>query len=624
LSLLFIAAGSAAEIILPDDPKAVLDMKKEGGAKGDGVTDDTDALQKAIEGCANGQTRFIYLPKGIYRITRPLVLRPNDSGKEGSMIGPWIYGQDRDGTIIRLADGAKGFGDASKPRAAIRGLSRPDGAKMNADFFDRTLVNLTIDTGKNPGAVAIAFYSNNTGLMQDVTLTGDGTTGIDLGTHDQNGPLLIQDVSIAGFATGIRCGAMLNSQTLSRISIRARAVGLAVQGQVVAAEGLEISATPRPVTCDDNAVLSLIDCRFTAPKGATGAAVTVGKATLYVQNLSTSGFATAIAGGDQPATGPTVAEWTSSASATVGAGSPAKGLGLKHPREPVVAFPTKAEDWVCANDFGAAFGDEDDDAPAIQKAVDAAAAKGAKAVYLRGADRGDPNWYWLKSDVKIHGSVERVMGFGFARILGGSTKEANFPENLGKWVVDEDPKGAKTVIIQHLKVFSNWPTMGYEVRSRTRTLVLRSLEGTAIARPGTTIYISNVAGSAYIEPGATMIARQWNTEGRVEGGAKTNTLNNGGTLWVLGMKTEHDGTKLITQAGGRSEVLGVHNYNTTGVKDDAPFFKVTDASLSVSGYREITWGGQWWKVPVLLSTAGTEARHPPHEWQTWALLRAGK
>ncbi len=619
----------AAEVVFPDDPQAVLDVKKEGGAIGDGVADDTAALQNAIEACSTGQTRFIYLPKGIYRITRSLVFRPKGSdGKEGSMVGPWLYGQERDGTIIRLADGAEGFADASHPCAAIRSLSRADGAQMNADFFDRTIVNLTIDSGKNPGAVGIAFYSNNTGLMQDVVVKGSGAIGIDLGTHDQNGPLLIQDVAISGFATGLRSGSVLNSQTLSRVSIRAREVGLQHKGQVLTAEALDIRDTPLPIDSSDNGVLSLVDCTLTAPPAAAGAvagpAMTFNKATVYVQRLTTAGFPVAIAGGAQPLTGPKVAEFVSSPAIVLGSGKPT-GLGLKIEPEPKVPFPQSASQWICANDFGAAYGDEEDDAPAIQKAVDAAAAKGAKAVYLRGARGGDPNWYWMKSNVRIHGSVERVMGFGFTRILAGSTKEQNFPENLGKWVLDDDAAGASTVIIQHLKVFSNWPSMGFEARSTKRTLVLRSLEGTIIARPGSRVFASNVAGLASLEKGAHLWARQWNTEGHVEGGAHTNTLNTGGTAWILGMKTEHHGTKLATLAGGRSEVLGVHNYNTSGVPDDTPFFLVDQgAALSCSGYREICFVGGWWKVPVLARIAGKEYRQPLAEWCTWGLLRSGE
>ena len=156
---------SAAEIIFPNDSKAVLDVKRDLGATGDGKTDDTAALQQAVYRCqANDFSRTIYLPKGVYRITRPLVFKPNDKGGEGAMVGPWFYGQDRDTTVIRLDDKSEGFGDPGKPQAAIRTMSRPDGAHMNADFFDRTIVNLTVDTGDNPGAIGVLFYSNNTGL----------------------------------------------------------------------------------------------------------------------------------------------------------------------------------------------------------------------------------------------------------------------------------------------------------------------------------------------------------------------------------------------------------------------------------------------------------------------------
>lgn len=611
----------AAEIILPDDPKAVFNAREDGGAVGDGVADDTDALQAAIETSAGWPTRILYLPKGIYRITRPLVLKKRGDGTERWMVGPWIYGQDRDATIIRLDDGAEGFGDPANPKAIIEGLARPPGAKMNADFFDRTMVNLTIDTGRNEGAIGIRFYSNNTGLMQQVAVKGEGSVGIDLGSHDQNGPLLIQDVTVEGFAIGVSTAHGLNSQTLSRVTVIAREVGLRVHGQVVAAEALTLRA-PVAVTCDDRAVLTLVDGAFENP-GEGGAAMQVGDRTiLAVQRLSASGFTSAISFPDGRSTGATVAEFTSHAPETLGERTPPAALGIAPQSEPEIPFPTRAEDWVCANDFGAIMGDGKDDGPALQKAIDAAADQGASAVYLRSVAGGDKNWYTINTPVRIHGSVRRLMGFGFVRIVGGSCDGTDYPDNLVGLVIDDDPAAARVITVQHLKQFDPALSLAFDLRSTQRILVLRSVEGTLIARPGTRVYASNMAGTAAIAAKTVAFFRQWNTERTPRGGIRTNTLNNGGALWILGMKTESAGTKLTTQAGGRSEVLGVHNYNTHGVKDDTPFFRVTDATLSVSGYREINFTGGPWRVPAIATHGGVETRSRP--WRSLALCRTGE
>lgn len=618
LALLLAAALAAADLVPPADPLAVLDARAEGGCVGDGVADDSEALQRALESCVRGQTRILFLPRGIYRVTRTLVCKPPGDKPVGSMLGPWVYGADRDGTVIRLADGAEGFGDPARPKELIRGVPRPDDAKMNADFFDRTLVNLTLDTGRNPGAIALRFYSNNTGLLRQVRLRGDGVVGLDL-ARDQNGPLLVQEVEIAGFAVGIRCAHGINSQTLSRVRVSARETGLLNRGQVLAVEGLEVRDAPRPVVNDG--VLTLIDSRLHAPAGATGAALSAGKGVLCVQRLETPGFAVAIAARSASAAGPRVEAFASQPPLVLGTPQAWPAAALAAPAEP--PWPSASAAWVCANDFGARAGDEEDDAPALQQAVDAAAERGATAVYLRGARGGDPNWYLMKRDVRLHGSVSRLMGFGFARILGGSSKDPAFPGSLAKFVVDEAPGAAPVVSIQHLKMFSPLPSLGYELRTPARTLLLRNLEGTLILHPGTRAWADNFCGTAFIEAGASATLRQYNTE-KTPSSTRHNTRNRGGRLWILGLKTEAVGTKLHCEAGGTSAVLGCLNYNTQGVKDDTPFFAVVDAGLTVAGYSEVNFTNAWWKVPVHATLAGQELRQAGAQWQQWALLTAGR
>lgn len=296
---------------------------------------------------------------------------------------------------------------------------------------------------------------------------------------------------------------------------------------------------------------------------------------------------------------------------------------MKPEPEPAAPLPSDPRQYVCANDFGAKAGDEEDDAPAIRKAIDAAAGRNATTVYLLGGRNRDPNWYWLKQDVQVRGPVQRLMGFGFVRILGGSSKDPRYPENLAKFVVADDPKGPKTVVFQHLQVFAPWPSFGIEARSPARTVVCRTTGGTAIARPRTRVFMTNCVGHCYQEAGSTVWARQWNTEGGPEA-VRVNTRNEGGQLWILGMKTEARSVKVATGKGGRTEILGVHNYNTSGVKDETPFFRVEDGALSVAGYREVCFVGAWWKVPVAARLGGKDFTQPSREWQTWSLLRAGR
>jgi len=624
VALLLPALLAAEEITFPVDP-TIIDVRRDCGAKGDGVADDTQALQDAIERPQDQHSHIIYLPNGTYRITRPLVFKPRGDGKEGAMVGPRIYGQHRERTIIRLADRSDGFTDPAKPKEAIRGVSRPDGARMNADFFDRTLVNLTIDTGDNPGAVGIKFYSNNTGLMREVTITGNGACGIDLGFNDQNGPHLIQDVAISGFAIGVRTDKIINSQALSRITVRGARIGLHHRGQVLAVEGLHVIGAATAV--DTEGVLALVDATFEAPPGAAAEAPAIvlgAKGFLHVQRLATPGFAIAIAApGAVTVKGPTVAEYSAHETVRLDPAGPTAALAMKPQPEPLVAWENDLTKWVCANDHGADAGDEDDDGPAIQKAIDAAAASGATTVYLRGGRGRDPNWYYLKSDVRVHGSVRRIIGLGFIRLLGGALADPRFPENLAKFTVADDPTGAPVVAFEHLQVFSPWPSFGVENRSRERTVVCRTFGGTLIARPGSRSFMTNAVGHLFLEKDAQVFARHYNTENPPKV-VNVNTRNDGGRLWVLGLKTEAAGTKVLTRNGGVSELLGVLIYNTAGVKDDVPCLAVEDASLSCAAFREVCFTGAWWRVPVLERLAGQERKLPKKDWLTWSLLRAGK
>jgi hypothetical protein len=64
---------------------------KEVGAVGDGKTDDTAAIQKALDAIEDGST--LYLPPGMYRVTRTVRLT-------GPRIGVSVIGHGRDTTLV--------------------------------------------------------------------------------------------------------------------------------------------------------------------------------------------------------------------------------------------------------------------------------------------------------------------------------------------------------------------------------------------------------------------------------------------------------------------------------------------------------------------------------------------
>src|SRR5450759_4991122 len=107
LGLTLVLTAQAENIVFPDD--VIINVKNAPyNAKGDGVTDDTAAVQQALlDGCGR---KVIYLPDGTYLIKDTLRFH---------CLGPMVYGQSRDGTIIKLADNAPGFSDPLHPKPAL-------------------------------------------------------------------------------------------------------------------------------------------------------------------------------------------------------------------------------------------------------------------------------------------------------------------------------------------------------------------------------------------------------------------------------------------------------------------------------------------------------------------------
>ena len=555
-------------------------------AKGDGVSDDTEALQRALNEVV-GRHKLLFFPKGTYLVSRTLTWPKTWNGRD-NWGKTYLRGESRDGSVIRLRD--ETFTDEKAPRAIMW-----CGGFGSADWFHNYVENLTFDAGRgNPGAVGLQFYSNNSGAVRDcrfVAADGSGMTGLDLGHRDMNGPLLVKDCEVQGFEHGIACARAVNGQTFEGIVLRGqRRLGLRNEGQSLSIRGL-VSESEAPAVMTYG-TLGLVESRLTGNgRAATSPAIiNFNGGRIHLRNVATQGYRRALAdldtpdsakawsieGEDRPGSlGPNLTEYHSEP-ATRPFSSSADALRL-----PIRETPEKTWDdpasWAIVDRFGADSTGKEDASAAIQAAIDS----GATTVFLPGS-------YRIQKTVVIRGNVRRVVGLGGLISYGKDREEGrDFRIESG---------ASPVVTLEHLACVHG----GIEIATN-RTLVFRS-----VADCDLTMTPAAERGEIYAEDFVThnlalrnqrMWARQLNVEN--EG---THVENDGGDLWVLGYKTERGGTLLLTRNGGRSEVIGGFSYTTTAGKL-APMF-VTGDSSAWAFFAEVCYSGDPFEVLIQESHAG--------------------
>jgi hypothetical protein len=135
-------------------PKAIaINVKTQYGAKGDGVTDDTKAIRKAIQ---ENHRRPIYFPAGTYLVSDRLEYR-NLSGKFEAFT--WLQGQNRATTTIRLKNNAPGYADPTHPKAVVYAASSNDGNHVSKEYLE-----------KGEGNQAFANYVEDITMIPGITV----------------------------------------------------------------------------------------------------------------------------------------------------------------------------------------------------------------------------------------------------------------------------------------------------------------------------------------------------------------------------------------------------------------------------------------------------------------------
>ena len=456
---------------------------------------------------------------------------------------------------------------------------REDGSGVHADWFNCNVADVTIDTGRgNSGAIGLQFYSNNVGSCRDVTIrSGDGTgrMGLDLAYADQNGPLLVKNVSVDGFATGVKTGATVNSQTLEHVTVtNSTQVGFENRGQCLSIRGLQVTG-PSPAFISHFGVVALIDSelRGTGP-ASNHPAITTGE-TLFARNITTSGFQLAIEnkrqqdGPSQNAVDPLVEEWVSTPPLGLFETKKLRSLNLSVLETPDIPVDDAAT-WANVRCFRKL--EDPDDSASIQRAIDS----GASTVYFPSGAH-----FFISQPIELRGPTRHLAGH-FAGIhsvkeqereQSNDSPEATKPhlrigDGPSPIVVVEDLNGE--LDIQH---------------SSQRTLVVKNGQGIGgTVSGGGDLFLENVVADWTFENGRIW-ARQFNNER-----LGTHVLNQQATLWILGLKTERGGTLIETQSGGQTELIGGLSYTTNHGKL-APMFVSTDARVSYT-IGEVCYSGE--------------------------------
>jgi hypothetical protein len=617
--------------ILPPNTGIVNVKDPAYGAKGDGKTDDWEAIQRAVSdyiyrGSGDNTAKFIYFPAGTYLVSKTIEWRkytyatidgvtqfvPNLNNSHGGWGGGLSFlGENRDNTVIKLTNNNPAFQDSPSytwdanaflNSNAVMYLASNKNASFNTttgagrDAYDNSILNLTVNTGVgNTGAVGIDYFVNNRSSMTNVRVLsqdGQGRVGV---RSDRQGSYsgLISDVTVDGFNSGFQFGVTNDVEAFTvfdKVTVQNQLVqGVNITGglTLTAQNFRSINSVPAiRITRNGLVSVTLIDSTAIGTGGAsarsaivngvedttTGAVTGSGIAnSVLVRNFITSGYKYAYAGqvNGTNTTRPngTITELTSHGVNRSFTTAPSATLNLANKAAPDY-FNTNPSDWVAV---GAPNGT--DDTATIQAAFDTAATNNKPVVYFQSNKR-----YTVKGTITIPANVRWVVGFGAELSTSGTA----FGSTASPTPVFRVAANSSNPLILDTITFRLNGVGSYAVRHDTaRTLVLRELNVRSSSQSGYykagstagELFIRDVSGGGYdFRPGQKVWGMQLDVAGIV---------NTGADVRLLGVRTEGGKTTATTQNGGRTEILGASlQINSEG--SASPAFVNKDSAVSLT------------------------------------------
>lgn len=548
---------------------------KDYGAKGDGVNDDSDAIQEAIyKNIDRNRYRsspFIYFPNGTYKISKPIETKKEPYGWSGGWrCGLTLIGETRSKTIIKLADGAPGYNDKNKRKWVIATGSESDKRNKKGQkpisgggnrAFRHNIFNLTVDVGKNnPGAIGIDFIVSNRGSIDNVTIRapeGSGSIGVDM-SRNWPGPGLINDVLIEGFDTGMKLRHYQYGMAFENIKMRGqRTIGIDNQHNVVVMRNVDFEGkVPFYKSTSGHSMLCLLDSKIKGV-GTTGIAAIQSAGCVNLRRDKFEGFGKVIQDlakknkKDLPANAEGVTEIASYDKGLKMSGDGSKPTPLHLPIEEIpVIRPPVGDKWVDGGSTGAE----------LQKVID----DGAEYIYIKPIKAVE-----LTEPLIIRNKVKLIYGLnGFLK--GGKGKTAV--------IIDE---GEAPVVL-----FENIYVEGIVEHKSKRTFALKHGDLHGLSRDGSRFnYLASGPGKTHIIDviGAGYVIGKdhkfWGRQVNAEFG-NAPLFTNSGTSCLLSFKMESStrndkkgstGTpSFLNKDGGKLEIFGGLLYTLGSKKYHSP------------------------------------------------------
>ncbi|MBL0927246.1 MAG: immunoglobulin domain-containing protein [Phycisphaerales bacterium] len=567
-------AAAAQGVQLPADANVVVVTQPPYNAVGDGTTDNTAAFQAALNDVV-GTGRVLYVPDGQYAFSGRLNWGGVRSG--GFFV---MQGQSQARTVLRLNDGAAGFGDPNAPLVFI------DAYEGNtANQFRNYLRDLTIDIGaNNPGAVGLQFQASNTGRIENVTIRSSdlqkrGAIGLDQG-FSFPGPMLLRNITIDGFDSAYIGAPQEYSVTMENITLRDQRVrGIGVYrlplqirnlvsfNRVRVFESFENPGAWGQLVVDGATINGIAgaetaDAFFNVNSGGV----------MLLRNVNVTGYRYAVNDQSFSVTSPTlvpvgfVPQYATDPAASL---NPSPAAVLSIPVEDAPPLPSvPVGQWVSVKSFGAIENDNLDDTAAIRAAL----RSGAAVVYF-------PSGLYVVSDtLDIGPAVSRIEGLLSEFYLNAPLVTEDRP------LFRISPGGQPVVHIGGVQTSLSGPAATraggvWLEHGAASTVVVRDgdLTGYRNTVAGGKVFLENVVGEGLVFTGQRVWARQLNPEGS----RLTHITNIGGDLYILGLKTEGTATVLDNRAGARAAVLGGLVYPSSPIADrTTPMVINNESSLS--------------------------------------------